>query len=153
MEVLFLQFYKIQWSEVVGVGYLIFSCLQVYSIHVASKTINRLLIIDLIEIYVIKLSYSVLEKHIKQKYKNDLAKQQLTYSTIDEYWSLIVTIDEQAQSMLEFVKICQVIPLSEADVERLFSQIGLITNKRRQTIGTAYLNSLVTIKKNTKDLK
>ncbi|CAL6057980.1 Hypothetical_protein [Hexamita inflata] len=56
----------------------------------------------------------------------------LTYSTIEEYWSLIVTIDEQAQSMLEFVKICQVIPLSEADVERLFSQIGLIANKRRQ---------------------
>ncbi|CAL6001465.1 Hypothetical_protein [Hexamita inflata] len=37
------------------------------------------------------------------KYMNDLAKQQLTYSIIDEYWSLIVTIDEQAQNMLEFV--------------------------------------------------
>ncbi|CAL6063254.1 Hypothetical_protein [Hexamita inflata] len=97
----------------------------------------------------LKLRQDVLRSHCKGVYLKEINKRQLQFETAQEYWQCVILIDPRASSVKDFVDICDVIPLSEADVERLFSMVGLITTKRRMMIGNQLLNSLITVKKDT----
>ncbi|CAL5982956.1 Hypothetical_protein [Hexamita inflata] len=97
----------------------------------------------------LQLRQDVLRNHCKGVYLKEIDKRKYQYETTQEYWQCVVLIDPRASSVKDFVDICDVIPLSEADVERLFSMVGLITTKRRVMIGNTLLNSLITVKKDT----
>ncbi|CAL6071644.1 Hypothetical_protein [Hexamita inflata] len=97
----------------------------------------------------LQLRQDVLHNHCKGVYLKEIDKRKYQQETTQEYWQCVVLIDPRASSVKDFVDICDVIPLSEADVERLFSMVGLITTKRRVMIGNTLLNSLITVKKDT----
>ncbi|CAL6025499.1 Ribonuclease_H-like superfamily [Hexamita inflata] len=101
------------------------------------------------ELFGIIINQQVLGNHCSGRYVKEINKRQLNYTTTQEYQQCVVLIDPNARQVKDFVDISAVIPVSEADVERLFSLVGLITTKRRVTIGNQLLNSLVTVKKDT----
>ncbi|CAL6060860.1 Hypothetical_protein [Hexamita inflata] len=130
--------------------------MDMYSGLTANSTKNREVFENLVEtsgkinkILGLQLRQDVLRNHCKGVYLKEIDKRKYQYETTQEYWQCVVLIDPRASSVKDFVDICDVIPLSETDVERLFSMVGLITTKRRVMIGNTLLNSLITVKKDT----
>ena len=50
------------------------------------------------------------------------------------------------QALYQFVLKCEVLPICEADAERVFSAMGLVINKHRKSMKPDLLDALITIK-------